>query len=1631
LSGLLPTLACVHHAKILSATAFRVILCNPDLWIQAPIDAQANVLLEVAAVLRSSEGAANFASMHSSGFLYLSALRLLTMPNLAEELYVPLCDALRAYLHWDASDSGLLFIRNLLLLPDAVTPALRLRLLRSVVLDQAVSNNPAFPLAFSPEWLLVLFASGSDEHLAALLLAVLQVAYVSKSPFALQFDALAGWARLDTILRERYIFSPRLYFALMSLSCHAPVLDAVDRDDFLDFAHVYTELHLVAVPDAFYLFLNLFSRLYVLSGDSDTLLLLLQFLQFTFRSSAAYRQLIALPRFASILGALAFERQEDSFLMDRVYSLLVRVLAQNVCSDQIQGMLSAVLEAWAPSAADSIRVDYQSRILTELLAILIDSVQDAEPARVPHMLAQVASALSLRAAVGEYFNENNYADRMRAFLDVILAAPAVTAGLLREVNALMLHGLSLYANATLPDPRRLAAVSLLLDYRAVFFAPANSDDQFYAGLLFQVYPLVLNDDRKLCDAAIAILRLLIRKKPREANALLVYRTAEVNINLLRNGFDRLLRDPLDFMNWSGGHVQAISAVFSNTVTRPYRRFEEARRKLRDDELRSQRALRAAKVEAALFVAAAPMPPAGPQLVAFATDTLRRLRVELQADLDDGSERAARCWRAVRKSVLGAGGTLGLPDPDSLAKWTVDDVEGPGRMRRRLRSNDSFFETYKALPVKEAIDDRLPVSRDAEAYYRTHGGAEAAEAATAAAIAAAAAVAEDASQPSERLLRSTEFAAVDGIDFEVIAAAVDEIPRLQVKLRDAGAILFKCNASVVNGMDCEPGIFVLAAQGAYFVVGYMLSPSGEVLDQLEAHREHPVRSWRYDELREVLRRRYLLRNVALELFSEFGESCLLVFNPKDRDRSARLFSQRGVALDVTTPGSGLVAAAAVAAAAAAAAFDFIGRPAAAAAAAAGAAAASGSGELPTDRWVRGEMSNFDYIMELNTRSGRSYNDMTQYPVFPWVLSDYTSEAIDLADERVYRDLSKPMGALSARRRDEFLDRYRSWTPEEMGDVPKFHYGTHYSSAGIVTHALIRVEPFTSHFLTLQGGRFDVADRAFFSIAESWESASGSGQRYSLGDVRELVPEFFYLPEVFRNDNAFVFGRRLTGDPVDTVLLPPWAHGSPEEFVRVHRRALESQYVSERLHLWIDLVFGARQRGPAAAEAVNVFYYLTYEGAVNLDEIREPALRAATVAQILNYGQTPTQIFKGPHPRRAVVTPSPPPGVQYGRVVDLGCPADSDPVFAPGPVTVLAWTPIGQASLAAAAAAAAAAQQQPQTVAFHRQSGQLVAALSSGSAISRVVGFIAAASGVSALLRTAKAGQQPVHITAPAAVVDGSLRFPYAPKRGPVATVHSGGIRLLRACPSGRFLVTAGQDDMLTAVYRCGDPVLLWMPVRGHMCELVDACFAESYGVLFSADSSGFVIAHDLRRRERVQFCRLSAPVRAIAAMPVTGDVVAVAVAEVGRCQFYAMDVNLRPLGPGPADLSLPPVTALATFRGSDYDFDWNLVVSGHDDGSLCFLRLTRCGPDAGFYLLHRVRASSARITSLAVSEDDALVLVGDADGHVRLFARFPEDDASMSPPSSASSSTASLPSVPMTRRGTIRRGSQAAVPPELS
>eukprot|EP00898_Chlorokybus_atmophyticus_P003046 jgi/Chlat1/3742/Chrsp259S03886 len=294
-----------------------------------------------------------------------------------------------------------------------------------------------------------------------------------------------------------------------------------------------------------------------------------------------------------------------------------------------------------------------------------------------------------------------------------------------------------------------------------------------------------------------------------------------------------------------------------------------------------------------------------------------------------------------------------------------------------------------------------------------------------------------------------------------------------------------------------------------------------------------------------------------------------------------------------------------------------------------AAAAGSLLEPDSGWLKkvaaawcdGRLTNRDYLLFLNLAAGRSFCDLALWPVMPWVLLDYTSSSADLTNPKSFRDLSKPIGALNPTRLALLKERYEQMKQAIRKDPtsqPPFMYGTHYSAPGYVLFWLVRSAP--AHALRLGGGKFDVAERAFGDAAHVWRSVLENP-----ADVKELIPEFYS-------------GSKQGGETLNDVTLPAWAP-SPKAFINMQRKALESGHVSANLHHWIDLIFGYKQRGEAAEAANNVFVHLTYDGAVDIDSVRDPVERAGLEAQavvvciqINEFGQTPRQLFFTAHAPR---------------------------------------------------------------------------------------------------------------------------------------------------------------------------------------------------------------------------------------------------------------------------------------------------------------------------------------------------------------------------------------------------------------
>uniref|UniRef100_A0A3B4X6H3 LPS responsive beige-like anchor protein n=1 Tax=Seriola lalandi dorsalis TaxID=1841481 RepID=A0A3B4X6H3_SERLL len=415
----------------------------------------------------------------------------------------------------------------------------------------------------------------------------------------------------------------------------------------------------------------------------------------------------------------------------------------------------------------------------------------------------------------------------------------------------------------------------------------------------------------------------------------------------------------------------------------------------------------------------------------------------------------------------------------------------------------------------------------------------------------------------------------------------------------GPVNLSTSVQLVAPAVVVKGTLSITASELYFEVDED-EPCFKAIDpKILAYTEGLHGKWLFTEIRAVFSRRYLLQNTALEIFMANRTAVMFNFpDPATVKKVVHSLPRVGVGTNFGLPQTRRIS---------------LATP-----------KQLFKASNMTQRWQRREISNFEYLIFLNTISGRTFNDLNQYPVFPWVITNYDSEELDLTLPSNFRDLSKPIGALNPKRAAFFSDRYESWEDDQ---VPKFHYGTHYSTSSFTMMWLLRIEPFTTFFLNFQGGKFDHADRTFSSVSRAWRNC----QR-DTSDVKELIPEFYYLPEMFVNANSYNLGVMEDGTVVSDVELPPWAK-SPEEFVRINRLALESEFVSCQLHQWIDLIFGYKQQGPEATRALNVFYYLTYEGAVNLSSINDPMLREAVESQIRSFGQTPCQLLIEPHPPRS--------------------------------------------------------------------------------------------------------------------------------------------------------------------------------------------------------------------------------------------------------------------------------------------------------------------------------------------------------------------------------------------------------------
>ena len=325
----------------------------------------------------------------------------------------------------------------------------------------------------------------------------------------------------------------------------------------------------------------------------------------------------------------------------------------------------------------------------------------------------------------------------------------------------------------------------------------------------------------------------------------------------------------------------------------------------------------------------------------------------------------------------------------------------------------------------------------------------------------------------------------------------------------------------------------------------------------------------------------------------------------------------------------------------------------------------------ENWQDWNISTMSLLIWLNILSNRSFNDLSQYPVFPWILTQYQDKFIhngelslsksympdtisqqsnlrkdsytksnsgdtksaktktgsffkNLAKKKVsydikgddsnnninskmsfdiiekrnsydqfiikdkksqiildkdIRNFSLPMGMMSLneageKRKNNYLEKYTISKKESadpsLSDSSKIYiYGSHYSNPLYVCHYLTRIFPYTNISIELQGDKFDDPNRMLLSVYKSFEASSSHE-----GDLRELIPEFFYLPELFinRNNLDLKIKNKKNKNKSNDVILPNWANNNNYIFITKMKTFLESEEVNKTINKWFDLILG---------------------------------------------------------------------------------------------------------------------------------------------------------------------------------------------------------------------------------------------------------------------------------------------------------------------------------------------------------------------------------------------------------------------------------------------------------------------------
>ncbi|EPY78181.1 hypothetical protein CB1_001113005 [Camelus ferus] len=253
-------------------------------------------------------------------------------------------------------------------------------------------------------------------------------------------------------------------------------------------------------------------------------------------------------------------------------------------------------------------------------------------------------------------------------------------------------------------------------------------------------------------------------------------------------------------------------------------------------------------------------------------------------------KAATAWARIQEQLFGELGLWGqMAEATPCSQWELDWREGPARMRKRIRRL-SLLEARRRERLKVDAQDRVE-----EQDLGTHVDELTAK------------EAESEGEEATDCTQLTFFPALhESLHSEDFLELCRERQVILQELLDHEKVTQKYSLVIVQGhLVCE-GLLLFGRQHFYVCENFTLSPVGDVYctrhclsnisdpfifnmcskDRSSDH--YSCQRHSYSDLRELRQARFLLQDIALEIFFQNGYSKFLVFHNSDRSKVFKSF-----------------------------------------------------------------------------------------------------------------------------------------------------------------------------------------------------------------------------------------------------------------------------------------------------------------------------------------------------------------------------------------------------------------------------------------------------------------------------------------------------------------------------------------------------------------------------------------------------------------------------------------------------------------------------------------------------------------------------------------------------------------------